>query len=377
MEGKQTANRSIKKLNRSKIFQLIRSQENLTKQDLVFKLNLSLPTITQNLTQMIQCGLIQESGFVGNTGGRSAKTYSLVRDAQVAIGLDITKHHVIAVIIDLYGTIIYKIRKRLVFERTDAYYQQLSAIVSELIEQASIDPQKILGVGLGLPGLVCEGGSRIFYGKVLDLTNMTIDEIAKYIPYPASLHHDAYVAGFAETWMNPDSTMKNAFYVLINNSIGGSFIYKGEVYSGEMNRSAEIGHVKIIPNGRRCYCGGTGCTDPYISVSNLSELTDGNLEAFFDLLSGGDPAAEAKWQNYLSYLTLAMHNIHILLDCPVILGGYLGQYMGKYIDDLNQRVSELDPFEDHCTYIQGCIYKNEAVAVGAALTYIDTFVNSI
>ena len=65
----------------------------------------------------------------------------------------------------------------------------------------------------------------------------------------------------------------------------------------------------------------------------------------------------------------------MLLDCPIILGGYIGQYLDPYISDIKQLVSNLDPFGDSDDLIQPCYFKNEAVAVGTALTYVDTFLS--
>lgn len=375
MDSNQLLKSEIKKQNRTKIFQLIRDMDAVSKQDIVYQLKLSLPTITQNLTSLMEDGVIEESGYVGNTGGRSARTYSMVKDAATAIGLDLTQHHITAVCIDLVGTVLYKIRKRIDFERSDSYYKKINDIILQLISESQIDTNHILGVGLGIPGLVSDDHKSVFYGRVMDLTDITIDELGKYISYPCSIQHDSAAAGFAEIWINPST--ENAFYFLINNSIGGSFIYKDQVYAGNHNHSAEIGHVKIIPNGRQCYCGGSGCVDPYCSAKNLSDLTDGNLEQFFIILKEGDAQAHAVWEDYLQYLAMAIHNTSMLLDCPIILGGYVGQYLDPYISDIKQLVSKLDPFGDGSELIRPCYFKNEAVAVGAALTYIDAFLNSI
>ena len=375
MDPNQMSKSEIKKQNRTNIFQLIREMGAVSKQDIVYRLKLSLPTISQNLTSLMEYGIIEESGFISNTGGRSARTYSMVKDAATAIGLDLTPHHITAVCIDLTGTVLYKIRKRIDFERNDSYYKEINHIILELISESSIDTNHILGVGLGVPGLISDDHRSVFYGRVMDLTDITIEELGRYISYPCSIHHDSAAAGFAETWVNPGT--ENAFYFLINNSIGGSFIYKEQVYSGNHNHSAEIGHVKIVPNGRQCYCGGSGCVDPYCSAKNLSDLTDGNLEHFFTILKEGDPQAKATWDSYLQYLAMAIHNTSMLLDCPIILGGYVGQYLDPYISDIKQLVSNLDPFGDSDDLIQPCYFKNEAVAVGAALTYVDTFLNTI
>ena len=70
------------------------------------QLNLSLPTVVQNLHELSEDGLICEAGQQTKTGGRRAKTYTSVNDFRTAIGLDVTPHHASAVAVDLCGHIL-------------------------------------------------------------------------------------------------------------------------------------------------------------------------------------------------------------------------------------------------------------------------------
>ena len=147
-------NIEIKQKNRTSIFSLFRHHEQLSRQDIVAALDLSLPTVTNNLEELKNEGLIVQTGSFGNTGGRRARAYSLVANARTAIGLDITRHHVTAVAVDLQGTIIISRRRRLDFERTDEYYKELGNIVRQIVTSAELDEKNILGVGIGVPGMV-------------------------------------------------------------------------------------------------------------------------------------------------------------------------------------------------------------------------------
>ncbi|MFR7440873.1 MAG: hypothetical protein ACLUUG_06205 [Lachnospiraceae bacterium] len=102
--------------------------------------------------------------------------------------------------------------------------------------------------------------------------------------------------------------------------------------------------------------------------------TDGNLEAFFQLLANGDEGAKKRWMKYLDDLSLSIHNIRILFDGTVILGGYVGAYIGEYMEELNRRVDERNPFGDRAeNYLRPCRYKVEATAAGAAIFLWITF----
>lgn len=375
MSEKQTASLEIKRINRKRIYQLLREKKELSRQDIVVELRLCLPTVTQNLIELQSEGLVSESGSIGNTGGRRARTYSVVNNARLAIGLDITRHHITAVAVDLSGSVVERIHIRRDFELSNAYYKQLGTLTEEIISQAGIDKSKLLGVGIAVPGLITEDNQTVFYGKILDFTGMTCSEFSQFIPYPSAFYNDANAAGFAEIWAN--KTFKNAFYLMLSNNIGGAVLVDNQIYPGENIKSGEVGHITIVPDGRPCYCGQRGCVDPYCAATVLSKLTDGNLEQFFQLLRNKNPEALEAWRDYLHYLAVTVNNLHMLFDCRVILGGYVGAYMEEYIDDFRKLAASRNTFEKNADYLQACRYKTEAIAAGAALHYIDCFIGSI
>lgn len=375
MKEKKTANIEIKKINRSNIYKALRKTDNLSRQDLVVQLRLCLPTVTQNLLELQEEGLIQEAGSMGHTGGRPAKTYSVVANARVAIGMDITKNHITVVAVDLQGNIIVQKRIRYKFERTDTYYKKLGDLVQGIVSDGDLDPDKILGVGIGVPGLITQDGQNVFYGEILNFTGATCQEFSKYIPYPTSLCNDAKAAGFAETWANEN--LKDFFYIMLSNNIGGAIILNRQLYPGTNIRGGEIGHITIIPDGDPCYCGQKGCVDTYCAATVLSSTTDGNLGAFFQKLEEKDPKSCKLWNTYLYHLSLAVNNLNMLFDCPIILGGYVGSYFDKYIDDLKEMVAARNTFDHNADYLKVCRYKTEAIAAGAALNFIEPFLLSI
>ncbi len=365
----------IKQKNRTSIFGLFRSGRQLSRQDIVAALELSLPTVTNNLEELKREGLITQTGSIGNTGGRRARGYSLIADARTAIGLDITRHHVTAVALDLRGTIIASRRHRLDFARTDEYYRELGAIVRQIVVAAELEEKRILGVGIGIPGLLTADHQSVYYSDVLGITGATCAEFSQYIAYPTTLCHDTDAASFAEMWMSPDT--KDAFYIMLSASVGGSVYFGGRRYTGTNLRSGEVGHMLLVPGGKRCYCGQRGCVDPYCAAPALTAVTDGDLKLFFQRLKAGDGEVETVWQEYLEHLAVTVTNLRMLFDCDIIIGGYVGSYMDAYIDQLRELVLRRSTFDDNADYVRPCRCKTEAIAAGSALNYISVFLNSI
>lgn len=364
-----------KRVNRARIYNLIREKGNVSRKELAYTLQLSLPTVNQNLSELMEDGYIRESGLVGKTVGRRATVYSICEDVRVAIGIDITKNHIIIVCVNLNGEAIYRKKVRRLFERSSQYSKYLSELVDETVECLKLKEEQVTGVGIAVPGLITLEGDKIFYGKSLNFTGMTCKELAGFIPYEAELYNDADAAGYAEAHIG--NVIPDSFYVSLNNSVGGAILINGQVYRGERAKSGEIGHMTLEPEGEPCFCGQKGCLDVYCNATVLSEHTDGDLGAFFESLNRGNQECMDIWENYLRYLALGINNIRMLFDCKIILGGYVGAYLEPYLEELKKRVIEKNPFEKESDYLKICKVKGEASAMGAALPFVQKVIDLI
>lgn len=373
---KLTVNNKIKKTNRSQIYKLLYKKDSLSKRDFQLQLGLSLPTVTQHVTDLLEEGLIYSNGYMTNTGGRNAQTYSVANDARLAIGLDVTRHHITAVVINLHGLVVAQLRVRYTYERTKSYLQHLGELVHQIISENSIDRSRILGVGIGLPGLTNASYDRVVYGKILDIEGTTTEDYSQYIDFPVRIINDANAACNIELY-SIDNTTSNGFYIMLSNNVGGAVFINNAVYTGDDFRSGEIGHLNIHPGGLQCYCGQRGCVDPYCSATVLTAISDGNLNQFFDLLDHDDATARSIWSAYLQHLALAVRNIRVLFDCPIIIGGYVGAYIDKYLDELKEILDGYNSFDKNSDYVVACKYKTESIAAGAALSFIKEFLSTI
>lgn len=365
----------IKKVNRNMIYKLIYKSEGISKQDIANKLGLSLPTVTQNLKYLKEQNLIIEDGEFESSGGRKAKIITCVKDSKLSLGIDITKNHISMVVLDLMGSIVNSIRISKKFVNEEDYFTELNSILENFIEESNVDREKILGVGISVPGILSQNKKSIVYSHALDLRNLDCANFYNNIHYPCVMSNDASAAGIAEIW-HCDRT-ENVLYLSLSNTVGGAIILNNKLYEGENQKSGEVGHMTLIPDGRECYCGKRGCVDPYISALRLSEHCNGNLGGFFDLLNQGDEKLAENMENYLNYLSIAINNLRMIFDCNIILGGYVGAYMESYVQNLEDKAKKRNTFEKDADFIKVCKYKREASAVGAALIYLDGFINSI
>ncbi|MDQ7097115.1 ROK family transcriptional regulator [Desulfosporosinus sp. PR] len=363
----------VKKINRNAIYRFLYNHDPISIQEIAQTLNMSLPTVTQNLKELQERDLIIETGLFESTGGRKAKAITY-NNLIYAIGLDITRNHVGIVLIDLSGKLLKNVRKQYPFVNSKAYFAGVGNLVKQFVEDCQIASRKILGVGIALPVILSEDNQIVNYATVIDFKGGSVGDFAEFIPYPCILSNDANAAGFAELW--DEENIQNVVYLSLNNSVGGSIIIGKTIYTGQNQRSGEFGHMTIVRDGRLCYCGQKGCVDAYCSAKILSDSTNGNIAEFFRLLKLKNEPQKSLWEEYLTHLIVVINNLRMLYDCNVILGGYAGAYMGEYIEYLRDLVSGRNSFEVDGSYLHVCKYKLEATAVGAALQHVASFINN-
>lgn len=372
----QENRQSVKQYNRNRVFRLIASRQRISKQEIAAELNLSLPTTTQNLNSLKEEGLITENGTFDSQIGRRARAISIVPGFRVAMGLDITPHHISLVLADLNGEIIDHVRKKFAVAANEASYIALRDNVQNFISQNHIRQEQILGLGISVPGIVSFDRKRIVSAATLPLPENFCEIFQKYFSFPCHMFNDASCAGIAEFWRN-DYENQTIAYLLLSNTVGGAVLVNGVPYAGMNNRSGEFGHITIVPEGQRCSCGKYGCAEIYCSALALSGHSGNDLETFFKELDNGNEEYKKFLDDYLKYLSILINDINMCLDCNVVLGGYMGAYLKRYIDRIRELVSERCTFDTNGGYVYPCTCEFEAAALGGALSYIEDFIKSV
>lgn len=364
----------IRRINRARIYQYLYENGAQSRKNIADALGLSMPTVVQNLLEMKAQGLVEEAGMLASTGGRKAVAVQVHRDVRFAVGLDITRSHISVVILNVKGDVLCRRRVYRPFELRSAYFEGIAARVEAAVDAAGIDRARILGVGVSIPAIIVGDGTGVTTSFILG--DITLDHFRAVLPYPCRLCNDASAAARAEQCISGQAD--SFIYLCLSSSVGGAIVQNGILNSGVNQRSAEFGHMTIVPEGRRCYCGKSGCFDAYCNANLLMRHSDGDLEKFFRLVEQGAVEAVAAWDEYLYYLAVMINNLRTAFDHTVVLGGYVGYHIQRYLPRLRQLVAQRNTFSDDGSYIQTGHYQNfEASAVGAAHLYISEFLRNI
>ena len=359
--------------NTNRIFQEIYFQKETSKQEISRRLSLSLPTVAQSLKELYGMGIIEKNGYFDSTGGRKAQVISVAHQSKIAVGVSLLRERIMMTAMDLCGNPFKEKTIMIPLERSEEYYKAFGTAVNQFVDSLKCPDDKILGIGLAVQGLVSRDGQTIINGDILGYTGTDRSVFQKNIRLNCTLFHDTEVAAFAELWQYPD--IQNAVYVALNKNLGGALIMGRQVYIGDGLNSCVLEHMRLIPGGRRCYCGQHGCLECYCSINSLEEDAGMDVDSFFEKLNAGDPHCAKVFDNFLDHLALAINNIRMVVDCEFILAGFLQPYLTEaHLQMLAEKVKRAGPFQDAAFSFRRGVHGPDAAARGAALVLISDYI---
>lgn len=372
MMTEKISTKKVRSINRNRVFRLIYSSEfPLTKQDIAYRLNMSLPTVSQNLNELFEKGLLNYVGTDDSTGGRRARLISSSPNAKFSVGIELSPKHISYIAINLKTEELAFSRIAYQFSNSNEYRLFFANHLEKFLDENNLSRENLLGVGITLPGIINSDTKTIEIAPVLHLRQIKIKDFLPELPYPMFLQNDASAGCFAEWWNNQIPSA--LAYLFIGKGVGGALVINSKSYEGENHRSAEFGHMCIVPDGELCSCGRRGCLEAYCSIDALGEDTD----IFFDKLSKNDPIAKHKWDNYCRHLSIGIHNIRTCFGCDIVIGGSISSYLEKYLDDIKSRLKLLTPFDEDLNYIKIGKCSNKSNAIGVALHFIAKYLENI
>lgn len=368
-----------RRLTRNRMYRFIYDAgQPVSKQQIASAMGYSLPTVHQNIMELGNAGLIRPGELQKSTGGRPAVGYTVNETCRYAIGVSVVSDRIRLLLTDLkQNELDYRSWD---FSSTDgnAIGRFIAGEVDRCLSDHGIDRILLLGVGISFPGIFSEDGRSIVFSPTLKMTDIDLAALKEPIPYPVFAENDSTSGGAAEWCGLPAEEKKNDFvYLFLEYGVGGAIFIGGKPYCGANGRSAEFGHMCIVPDGALCNCGRHGCLEAYCSAFRISRDLGISIETFFSELKRGNEAYAALWDDLLRHLALGIINLRMAFDCDVILGGCVSMYMGPYMETLRSYVAGRSPFEREAGYIRLGKYPTKANMMGVAWHFSRAFIDRI
>ena len=362
-----------KNITKSKIVNYIINNKITSKAELAQNLSLSMPTVLSNVNELIERNMVIEIGEYESTGGRKAKRIGINPAYKYAVGVVITANHLGIVLLNMQYEIEKTVRMRLKFSTETSYCLEVAEQVENFLKDVE-DREKILGIGISIPGIIDQENRLVMKSHTLQVDNFSLSFLEQAFSYPVYFANDANAAMMAEDLHE----YQDAVYLSLNNTLGGAFSINGKLVTGQNQKAGEFGHIILVPGGKKCYCGKAGCADAYCAASALTdEEQEMTLEQFMKKVEQKNTKAVEKWNQYLDNLAILISNLRTAYDTDIILGGEVGGYLSEYMIPLGEKVMAYNGFEHDVRYLKNCSYKREASAVGAAKHFLSEYIQHL
>jgi predicted NBD/HSP70 family sugar kinase len=247
--------------------------------DLSILTNKSLPFTTRFLNELIEEGSVIETGYANSTGGRRPQMYSLKNDLNyiVTVAMDqlITKIG----ILDLHNNLLGEIEKiQLPLKDNEQALVELKDSLISFIDKSGISKDKIIGIGISMPGFVDvkKGINHSFL--FTDDTNI-VEYLESELGLPVLIDNDSSLIGLAEMRLGTAKGHKNVMVVNISWGVGLGMILNGQLFRGHNGFAGEFSHIPVFKDNKKiCSCGKTGCLETETSLLAIIEKAIAGLE---------------------------------------------------------------------------------------------------
>lgn len=269
----------------------------------------------------------------------------------------------------------------------------IERIVGELCAAAAVPRDRLLGIGVGIPGVVDPVSGHIAVTVNVGLTGFNLKtELKKRLGIHVAVGNDVNLGVLGEQWLGAARGAENVVGLFPGTGIGGGVITRGQLLIGQNGAAMEIGHFIVDPDGPLCSCGNKGCLEAFIgrwaierdirqAVQNgaetvLTELTKGDLKKIKskllrEALVRQDPLVTGIMTRVAKWLGTACISLRHTFDPElIVLGGGVIEACGDFLVPEIKAVYGRDRFFDklaECRIVPSLLGDDAILLGGVAL----------
>jgi predicted NBD/HSP70 family sugar kinase len=366
------------------VLDLIRTLGPISRTDLAAETGLTAATMSNVVRQLLDEGLIHETGLGRPNGGRPVVLLEVDTSARYAVGVQLGSESITYVVVNLRGAVVGRMRAPGVEAAEPA------AMIRALVEQIhlillglGIDEQLVVGIGVVAPGPV-----DVVRGMVIGPTLMGAwkdiplrELITAATGLPVIFDNDATAAALGDFWGGATEGARAHATIYMGLGIGAGVLIDGTVFRGASSNSAELGHIVVASDaaGRRILA--EDVADPTAVVHDARRhpdevarlrLSGDALEQFTAIAKAsarGDAFATGLLEESARHLATAVTSFANLfdLDSITLAGPAFATAGAIYLNIIDAQVNaEFFARSQHAIRVRLSPQMQDAAAVGAA-----------
>lgn len=271
----------MRDLNRCLILNAVRNSESMSRIDIAERLNLSPSTISNITSELIKQKFIREIG-PGSSQNLGRKPTLLEVDPQTwhVVGVDLERVTTVKIgIANLKGKLINKTEEPIKNTSPSKVVDLIARTIERLVSEGNIERKRIVGIGMGTPGLLDQKKGEVIYSVYLGWRNVSLRKLVKEkTGIPLIIDTDTNAPALAEQRYGAGKGATDVIYVTIGPGLGAGIIIDGQIYHGIDGTAGEFGHTIIDLNGLLCSCGNRGCLETLVAESSIMRLATEGID---------------------------------------------------------------------------------------------------
>lgn len=320
----QTANsQSVKMINTQLVLEKMIEIRETTRIELSKLTTLNKATISSIVQDLVNRKFVLETERTVKTAGRSANVIILNKNAGRIFSVELLPKELYAIITNLYGDILFEIHKPILHPEFNHYLLELTNTIDELKKNTFDSVYGIIGIGIGVYGILSKD-KKIKFTTFNSWKDIELKKIIEdYSGIKTYVENEANISALGEKISYPD--YDTLVSLNIGTGVGVGIIIGNSLYTGNDGYAGEFGHTIVVPNGKQCICGNKGCLERYIAndavLERYFELTNETitLDTFINKYKMGDQKVLEVFNEFISYLSIAINNISLTLNPKAII----------------------------------------------------------
>lgn len=316
--------------------------------------DLSKPTVSQALAELLLAGLVREAGRTSGSRGPSAVLYELNPRAGWVVGLDVGRDFVRAAIANLSGDIVARRDERARVRSQRTLISQIGEISHALATEAGVKWKQVTFATVGSPGVFDPATGHMALAHALPGWGRSglAEAVQEELGTKVAFENDVNLAALGEQWLGLGKEVENFAYLHIGTGVGAGLVLHGELYRGATGAAGEVGYLPMVGDPRDPQLRRRGALDTAAGASGVVAAARAlgmkpplSARNVFAAARRGDPVAQRVVALEAERIALAVAAIVPVVDPElVILGGGIGRNGDLLLEPVTDELRKVSPF---------------------------------
>jgi predicted NBD/HSP70 family sugar kinase len=347
-----------KEHNTNLVLKTIYQNGDASRADVARITGLTRTTVSDIVAELIEDGLLEETGVGESAGGKPPILLNLREDGRQMVCLDFSGPVFQGALVNLRGKISQRESLGRDGQGGDPALQLVYRLAQHLIDCAEAP---VIGIGAGVPGLCDLERGLVRRSVTLDWADVPVQKLLEdRFHLPTYLLNDSHAAALAEYTFGELRQAPNLIVVRIGAGIGAGILLSGQLHFGDGYGAGEIGHLTVVEGGRQCSCGNYVCLETVASpgaiLQRMRELAQYEWISFAagrqldperidwdfvrDAFRSGDETVTELVKEAGRYLGISIANLVSILNIHrIVISGSYNEFGEDFLEAIHHEVN--------------------------------------